>query len=345
MLPPTDFWGMMATHEQTISDSTERGMVTLTTSPDVAATIGRPGLLEDRVGAAAIDRIGPLRSDALLTHLRRHTGRGGVLITSLHSDLFDADHLPAEETITNLTEVAGILGAQDTALFVFNVSTYDPADQTHAYADQGDTYAIRAHRLLVGLEKSAGDAGINVVDVDGAVAEVGGNKSVPAPGVLTGEALDFITEEAILAIDQSGALGGTLQAPVMRLVVPSFDRRTKVGTVTRWHVTAGTAVQDGDALFEVRFESRVHRYDMGKDEETRSRVQTKGRSEKAGRFDVMDITVVAGSEAYVHNIVLSDGSPVTAGDVAAIMTTTPDGDATAADAAADFRVGAKMLEH
>ena len=147
-----------------------------------------------------------------------------------------------------------------------------------------------------------------------------------------------------VAIDQSGGLGGTLQAPIMRLVVPSFDRRTQVGTLARWHKQAGDPVQDGDALFEVRFETRVHRFDMGNDEQARSQAQAKGRSKKAERFQVMDVTVVAGSEAFLHDILLPAGSSVNAGDVAAVVTTVTDVTATATDATADFRVGARMLE-
>jgi hypothetical protein len=58
----------------------------------------------------------------------------------------------------------------------------------------------------------------------------------------------------------------------------------------------------------------------------------------------MDVTVVAGSNAYVHDILLPDGSPVNAGDIAAIVTTTPGVTATATDADADFRVGARIVE-
>lgn len=343
MLPATDFWGMM-TDDPAKTKATGTSVVTLMTSPDVVATIGRSGLLEERAGVAAINRIEPMRSDELLEHVRANPPAGGVLIASLHPDLMDPNPLPAEQTITNLADVAASLASRDTSLFVFNVSTFDPTDDTHAYGDKPDTYAMRAHRLLVSLENQAGDAGINVIDVDGAVAELGGRKAVLAPGSLAGEALDFITEEAILAIDQSGALGGTLQAAVMRLVVPTFDRRTKVGAITRWHVAPGAAVADGDPLFEVRFETRVHRFDIGNDEETKAQTAGKGRSQKAERFRVMDVTVVAGSEAYLYEIVLPDGAAVNAGDVAAIMTTATNSDASLADAAADFRVGAKMLE-
>ena len=334
----------MMTDDQSKPEPAASGVVILMTSPDVAATIGRPGLLEDRAGVAAIERIEPMRSDELLAHVRENPTRGGVLIGSLRPDLMDPNPLPGAQTISNLSDVAASLAAHDTSLFIFNVSTYDPSDQTHAYTSQPDTFAMQAHRLLVSLEQQAGDAGINVIDVDGAVAEIGGRKAVPVPGGLAGDALEFITEEAILAIDQSGALGGTLQAPVMRLVVPTFDRRTKVGTITRWHVAPGAPVADGDALFEVRFETRVHRFDISNDEETKSQTAAKGRSQKAERFRVMDVTVVAGSEAFLREIVLPDGARVNAGDIAAIMTTTPDGDAAATDAAADFRVGAKMLE-
>ncbi len=297
-------------------------VVTLTESADIVATIGRPGLLENRVGAAAVARIPALRSDALLDHLRTVGAPVGAVVTSLHADLL-AEPIEPQQTLDNLTAVAALLAEQDTQLFVYNVSTFDPTDRVHRFVGVPDTYAMRAHRLLAGLENQAGDAGINVIDVDGAVAEVGGIDTVPAPGALSGNAVEFVTEEAILAIDQSGSLGGTLQAPVMRLVVPVFDRRTKTGSLSKWHVAPGDSVSNGDPLFDFRFETRVHRFDLGHDDETRNPEKHSGRSKKAERVRFIDVTVVAGSDAYLHQILLTPGAAGDAGDVAAIMTTTP----------------------
>jgi len=322
----------------------ESRTVTLTDTPDIVATIGRPGLLEHRAGAASITRIHSMRSDALLAHVKESGIARGALIVSLYSDLFAEEHLQPSQTLDNLAELSRLLSEQDTQLFVYNVSTYDPDVRIHNYTDQPDTYAIRAHRLLAGLENAAGDAGIIVIDVDGAVAEVGGQNTVTSSGHLAGVAAEFVTEEAVMAIDQSGALGGTLQAPVMRLVVPSFDRRTKAGTIARWHVAPGASVGNGDALFDVRFETRVHRFDMGHDDENRSPGRFSGRSKKADRVRLMDVTVVAGSDAFLHEITLHDGARVSTGDVAGIVTTSPGIEVGADEAESDFRVGAKTID-
>ena len=193
------------------------------------------------------------------------------------------------------------------------------------------------------LENAAGDAGINVIDVDAAVAEVGGIDTVPERGRLTGAAVDFVTDEAILAIDQSGALAGSIQAPVMRLVVPSFDRRTTVGSISKWHVAQGAMVSDGDPLFDVRFESRVHRFDLEEDDKS-AKARKTGKSAKAARFWNFDVTVVAGADAYLNTIISEESSRVAAGDVAAVMTTGRGMQVTVNDATADFRVGAKAME-
>ncbi len=328
----------------TDTDPPRSGAVTLLASPDIAATIARPGLLEDRAGVASITRLDPMRSDALLEHVKSNGVSGGVLVTSLHPDVLGPEPLAADQTMANLAATASLLADRDVRLFVFNVSTYDPADRTHSFVGVGDTFAIRAHRTIAALENQAGDAGINVVDVDGAVAEVGAKGNVPAAGDLAGDAIELVTDEAILAIDQSGALGSTLQAPVMRLAIPSFDRRTQSGTLSRWLIAVGDEVKDGDPVLEIRFESRAHRFDMSKDEQARVQTKIKGRSEKAQKFEIMNVTVFAGSDACLHEILLAEGSPVNVGDAAGVVTTEPGVTVSAADATADFRVGARIVE-
>ncbi len=322
-------------------DVRQRG-ISLVGSPDVLATIGRPGLLDNRSGVSSVDRLPAGDSEQLLTDLRNDVFRPGkVLITSLLPEV--RSDTPADQIIRNLEEVGEILAHNQSQLFVFNVSTFDPHDDTHTFEAGHESYAVRAHRLLIELENAAAQAGINVIDVDGAVAEVGAVANVPEAGALAGEAVDFVTEEAVLAIDQSGALGDTIQAPVMSLRVPSFDRRTTEGTVARWLVQPGQLVTDGEAMFDVRFETRVHRFDLAADDRANQRKKS-GRSAKAERSYAMQVSVVAGAEAYVNEILCPEGHAVNAGDVAAIMTTGRGMDVTAADAGADFRVGARVME-
>ena len=322
---------------------TRESRITLVGSPDVLATIGRSGLLETRAEVDEVQRIDSLRSDELLAKLTAgELDPGRVLITSLHPDLFAGSN-GLDRTVANLAGIANALAEQKGQLFVFNVSTYDPADTKHRYGSDADGFAVQTQRLLMDLENNAGDAGINVIDVDAAVAEVGGIETVPERGGLTGAAIDFVTDEAILAIDQSGALAGSIQAPVMRLVVPSFDRRTSLGSISKWHVAQGAMVSEGDPLFDVRFESRVHRFDLEEDDKS-AKGRKAGKSDKAQRFWNFDVTVVAGADAYLNTILVEESGRVAAGDAAAVMTTGRGMNVSVSDAAADFRVGVKVME-
>ncbi len=317
--------------------------ITLVGSPDVLATIGRSGLLDTRAEIDEVDRVDSLRSDELLARLNnKELEPGRVLITSLYPDLF-AGGDALDRTVANLAAVASVMSEHKGQLFVFNVSTYDPADTVHRYGSEADGFAVRTQRLLMDLENKAGKAGINVIDVDAAVAEVGGIETVPQRGALSGAAIDFVTDEAILAIDQTGALAGSIQAPVMRLVVPSFDRRTSVGAISKWHVAQGAMVSEGDPLFDVRFESRVHRFDL-EDGDKSAKGRKAGKSNKAQRFWNFDITVVAGADAYLNRVLVEESGRVTAGDTAAVMTTGRGMNVSASDAAADFRVGVRVME-
>ncbi len=323
-------------------DDAHQSGISLVGSPDVLATIGRPGLLDNRSGIGSIERLPLVDSEQLVTGLRDGALRPGkVLITSLLPEV--RSDTPADRTMRNLAEAGEILAGNQGQLFVFNVSTFDPHDDTHTFEPGHESFAVRAHRLLIELENTAAQTGIRVIDVDGAVAEVGAIGNVPEAGSLTGDVVDFVTEEAVLAIDQSGALADTIQAPVMSLRVPSFDRRTTVGSIARWHVQPGQLVEDEEALFDVRFETRVHRFDLGADDRVTKRKRS-GRSAKADRSYFMEVSVVAGAEAYVNEIVCPEGHPVTAGDIAAVMTTGRGMDVAAADAGSDFRVGARVIE-
>ncbi len=331
----------MADHNMPEDDIQKRG-ISLVGSPDVLATIGRPGLLDTRSGVSSVDRLPARDSEQLLSDLRNDVLRPGkVLITSLLPEI--RGETPADQIVRNLEGVAEILARSQSQLFVFNVSTFDPNDDTHMFEAGHESYAVRSHRLLIELENAAAQTGINVIDIDGAVAEVGAVANVPEAGALAGDAIDFVTEEAVLAIDQSGALGDTIQAPVMSLRVPSFDRRTTEGTIASWLVQPGQLVSDGEALFDVRFETRVHRFDLAEDDRVNQRKKS-GRSAKADRSYAMQVSVVAGAEAYVHEILCPEGHPVNAGDVAAIVTTGRGMDVTAGDVGADFRVGARVIE-
>lgn len=376
------------------------GRVLLFCSPNVLDTIGRPGLLEERIGARAVDREQPRRSDVLLQDLGgsvpatppdappflvdrpsvdvegrdvrvvvlslepelvgpppwRHSESGWLVqppsdylttwpqnvIDWLHENCGPEPNLDASQSLENLARITKILMKDRRCVVIFGVSTYDPTDQTHQYSPGSDSYEIRAHRIMAEFERMASDLRCTVVDVDGAVAEVGALGTVLEPCRLDAAAIEFVTEEAVLAIDQSGALGGSLQPHVMTVRVPQFDRRTTDGVVTKWHVQPGDEVTDGDVMFDVSFERERHRFDMAPKEEALRRSPRRKRSKRARKFFPLDISVVAGGDVVIHEVLAAEGQAVSVGSVAAVVTTEPSTAAGLDDASGDFRVGVRV---
>ncbi len=376
--------------------------VVLVASPDVLASVGKPGLLEERLAGKDIVRVAPRRSDVLLQDIKadsgdhidglpsplvphlaspfgspdvrvailsllpditisppwRHRASGRMFqvddgylhqwpqqaVDQLHAGFDRMPALDVASSLSSMRRVIGILTDRGCQVIVFNVSTYDPTDRTHRFADVGDNYEIRAHRAIVALESIANEEGILVVDVDTAVAEVGAEANVPAAGRLRAAAAEFVTEEAIRAIDQSAAFDETAQAQVMVVRVPQFDRRTTQGVVKKWHIEPGDEVSDGDVMFEVRFERSVHRFDL---EDAKSRVGSSHRVTRRRRHGVLkplDVMVVAGGEVILRDVLVPEGAEVSVGTIAAVVTSSHTEHASVSDATADFRVGARVFE-
>ncbi len=372
------------------------------TSPDIAATIGRPGLLEARATAGDVVRRPAMRSDVLLGQLRgiepppdappavqtwveatisSVAADASLIMFSLHPEFFTApvyrhretgwlgtppadwktswdddaqrwlrhafaptpDLAPAE-SVANLDAIFTELCHDDRAVVVFNVSTYDPVDHRHRFTeDARDPYAVLANRVIAGLENLASVHDILVVDVDGALAELGGAQHIPRAGAFSPEAADYVTDDAVLAVDQSGVLGASLQAPVMRLEVPPYDRRTRSGVIVKWHVTRGATVAEGAPLFDLRFDG-LHYKVEGDDNERLARRRTKRR--RATSTQSMTMQVAAGSTGYVHEILIDEGMRANVCDAAAVMTPAPPDGAVAFEGSEPaFRLGMRLLEH
>ncbi|MEN8239453.1 MAG: hypothetical protein ABFR53_09655 [Actinomycetota bacterium] len=266
------------------------------------------------------------------------------VIDWLHDGFEPLPNLEVAESLENLTRIAEVLTSRGHHVVVYNVSTYDPTDRTHRYPGTIDNYAVRAHQAIVGLEQMAGDAGLSVVDVDGAVAEVGAADNVPAPCQLAAAAIDFVTEEAVLAIDQSGAFGKTLQAPVMTVRVPQFDRRTTNGVIAKWHFRSGDEVHDGDVMFEVRFDRSTHRFDLVEAPKDRGRSRRRAKPKRSRTLSPIDVSVVAGGTVVLQEILIPEGAPVSAGSIAAVATSSSVEQAFIDDAVEDFRTGVRVFD-
>lgn len=379
--------------------------VVVSSSPDIVASLGRPGLLEERVADGHVVREPACRSDVLLQRLdgvpvpdiggappevaawlemtsETAASRDDVqlLVLSIYPDLlgpapwrhresgwltqqpdesqaawdaparewFEAQFEPAPAlaptaAADNLGEIARRVTARDCSVLVFTVSTYDPSDRVHRYRDVGDTFALRAHRTLAQLEREATSLGMTIVDVDRAVAELGAVDHVVSPGILTPAGADYVTEEAISAVDQTGALGGSLQAPIMRVTVPAFDRRTTEGRLVTWHVAPGSQVNDGDLLFDVKFDAIAQKVGTARESKSAAQIRRREEERRKRSGQVIVVSAVAGSEAFIHEIVVEAGARVSAGDTAAVATTTLQTGPIAADEVeAKMRLGVRI---
>lgn len=239
----------------------------------------------------------------------------------LDSQCEPAAELEAEDTAKNLERIFAALQASGQKTVVFNVSTYDPDDQTHHFtAETIDSFSVRANRLIAYLETLAQEFGVSVVDVDGAVAELGAIAHVVKPGEFSAEAADFITEDVELLIDQSGVLGASVQAPVMRIEIPAYDRRTTSGVLASWHVESGNDVRLGDPLFDVRFDGLHYR---AGEQAARSREKRAGRKVDRRRDSLRNaivLEVFAGSDGCFNRPTVQEGERVQVGETAGVVT-------------------------
>ncbi len=219
------------------------------------------------------------------------------------SDHFELTPAPTPaDSASALTAIAAAV-ADDAVLAVLNVSTYDPAGVRYDFS--AEVWPIRAHRLDLELERAASAAGCAVIDVDRIIAEYGGDRAVHDPGTYSGEASAVIAEEAMNAIIELGVAGLSFEGDVMRLDVPAYDRRTSLGRIDVWHVTAGSDVERGAPLFDLTFENLVHRLDYAAQETNRS----------------MSLTVLAADSGRVASVAVADGAEVEVGQTVGVMVT------------------------
>lgn len=228
----------------------------------------------------------------------------------------------------SIRAVAAKAQEHDADLLVFNVSTYVP-DQTIYYFKPGEDqpYALRAHALDLLVEQLAGEHGFFVLDVDRIVAELGAGEAVEGPGRYSSEALAVIGDEAASASMALPSVSLAYGAEVMQLVVPRYDRRTEAGVLEDWHVNAPTAIEPGDALFDVRFD-HLH-----------TRLAAQGRRD-TGRS--LRVAVVATQTGYLKEISARPGQRVEVGSRVGVVVKHQDIDADDVTDAGSFPVGVRV---
>lgn len=200
----------------------------------------------------------------------------------------------------NLRMISESLGP-NAMLVAFNVSTFDPAGVRFDFTEA--SHSIVAHRLDLELERTADDLGAAVIDIDRIVAEIGAAGAVESPATYSEEAGVVIAEDALSAINELGVEGLVLEGDVMRLDVPTYDRRTVRGRIDEWHVTQGSEVERGTPLFDLTFDNLVHRLDYAAKETNRS----------------MSLTVLAADKGWVADISVNAGVEVNVGQTIGVV--------------------------
>lgn len=229
----------------------------------------------------------------------------------------------ADEVGEGLRRLAELL--PDGNLIVYNTSTVFTDDETV----RGEHRTLRAHRMALTLDKAAEDVNISIIDVDRVIAELGANEHIVGPGVYSAAAAMAIAEEASELILDLPAIAPLIDSETMQLVLPRYDRRTDVGIIERWHVTHGSAVTSGDALFDARFDN-LHWKVGGK------------QLDQAGRN--LFLSVVAMADGYLREITEAAGSSVEAGALVGVMTRSESSAQGDVASARHFPVGVRRRE-
>ena len=278
----------------------------------------------------------------------RHRKSGFLVEAPDRSDLSESDliwfddnfertsDITVEESTSNLRELAQFLKSEGMTLLIWNVSTFDP---TQPSANGPSEYRVRSNLLISKVERLAVEHGFEIVDVDSAVAELGANSHVVGPGLLSAEAMDYVTEEALKAIDRSGSLGKISLDPVMRVTVPRYDRRTTSGTLVEWLAKPGSWLADGEKMFRVQFDVLPFHFDRSPDDRRRKKRARK----RQGRSATITIDALAGAGAYLAEILEPVGSLVEVGQTVALATSEAvAGPVVEADATGTLRLGVKV---
>jgi multidrug efflux pump subunit AcrA (membrane-fusion protein) len=149
----------------------------------------------------------------------------------------------------------------------------------------------------------------------------------------------------VLLIDQSGALDGSLQAPVMRLEIPPYDRRTISGILDAWYVQSGQEIKQGDKLADVSFDGLSYKVDLDSADQTGKSSALRARRRRDKFSAVLVMQVLAGSDGYVYQTLIPEGTRIKVGDTAAVITPERVDDAGAVDdSTPTFRLGLRVKE-
>ena len=245
----------------------------------------------------------------------------------LHEN-FESDP-PTIESITQaLCSIADGLGSSGADLVVFNTSTFVPDEKVYWFRrGEPDTISVRASRMNLVVDTLVKELDITLVDVDRVAAEIGAEQAVIGPATYTQETLETLSQEAIAMILDLEGISQMFGSDVMQLNMPRYDRRTATATLTRWHVEAETAIDKGDALFDLRFGNVSAKLDDHGRETDRA----------------IDMSVVAGRGGFVESISVSPGTELDVGARVGVVTARRGAVGHDIDNAARFPVGVRVV--
>lgn len=253
--------------------------------------------------------------------------------------------LTPTETIANFEAIADLLSASGATAVVIGASSFDPADQTHDYRDQPNTFGIVTNRVLAGMQTLASDRDWGFVDVDRTIAELGGAQHVTAPGAFSQEAAKAATEDAIDMISDHGRFGAAILPPVMTVEIPAVHVRTRTGRIDTWHASEGDVLAKGEPMVRVKFAVTAHNQvdvnrNMGRIEKWRRKRRrahhTTGRT--------MSVDLLAGADVNLASIIAPVGAEVDVGRPVALVTTTSATTAGIEDAAGTLRTDVRSAD-
>lgn len=321
-------------------------------SRDVQQALRSPAAFLSSLATAARFSAGQLEvlwePAATVASLRQQADSpAGVLLFSIEPELglhaadAPADLPPVAQFKADLLHLVQRWRAQGTEhILVLNASSIVPAEQPYHYQNSRESIAERIQRLNLALLEVSATEGISIVDVDRAIAEMGGADHVQAALHYSPAANHAICQEVLrillelLPFQQSSAL--------LRLSMPYVGRGVEHGRLLCWHKTAGSPVASGDDLADVEVKVR-------KMARTKSSLHlSSGQSNKTGgRWEKTVLRLTATEPAVLQQLFARPGQDVTIGSLLAALTTVPDTagplDEEAIKGAAEFRVVANPL--
>ena len=139
------------------------------------------------------------------------------------------------------------------------------------------------------------------------------------------------------------ALRSRLNATLLAFTLLVTCAAPSMGYASETFTGKCVGVTDGDTMFDVRFVRKVHRFDMVKEEEAAHPWRRRSLPKRARTFPPFDLSVIAGGNVVLREVVAAVGANVSVGSIVAIVTTESSIEVGVDDASGDFRTGIRPV--